>query len=663
MAVIEIAKIQVRRGQENQTGVPILDSGEFGWSSDTEHLYIGLRRVDGGSRDANVRILTENDLRNIFQSSSLSLLNTATTYTYRAGTYVTTSTIFGTEIQRTVQEKLDGVVSVLDFGAKGNGADDDTWPIQLAINNLFRKISPVGLTNTEKVLYFPRGTYKISSTIFIPRYTTILGEGIGKTVINQISTGSHFFQTIDGTTSSYVKFESIPPMSSASAPDYISIEKLTLNHASTISLGLSFVSLDCSTNSVIRDVRFLGCYDIGDVTTSTYVGIDIRGYQALTSENVTIDNCQFENVYHGITSAYDTFNHYINNNKFIRLQRGIVFSQDLTSSVLIGPRFARITNNKFQNIANQAIFVGTNTSFTATSHVSMNNQFINVGNNGVDEQRTTNTGTEIIAFYTKNNISQDDYFDRLEWQLTNADSTTTIFKPLMVGRSSINIIQSKNIRGGTTATVMIWPLTGKQQYITVKYQIYNTLIDSVMTIDRKGTLDIYIKEGNNPLVKTTDNYNFEIDEGPQWLLPIIDSTNRFVKFKLPNVPPLGSGATFTVTNYFSLTTYYNISVVASGSRYLPGDVLTLDGGLLPGRSSTHTAYVTVLGIGIGGDITSISWTGTSMTLIALAPIYDPVRDGPMIGTFISTAPLHVRTASGFGNSALCVDYQAHLMTT
>ena len=62
MAVIEISRIQVRRGQENQTGVPILAGGEFGWAADTEHLYIGLRREDGGARDANVRVLTENDL-------------------------------------------------------------------------------------------------------------------------------------------------------------------------------------------------------------------------------------------------------------------------------------------------------------------------------------------------------------------------------------------------------------------------------------------------------------------------------------------------------------------------------------------------------------------------------------------------------------------------
>jgi len=653
MAVIEIAKIQVRRGQENQTGVPILDGGEFGWASDTEHLYIGLRRIDGGSRDDNVRILTENDLRNIFQSSSSFpfLLNTATAYTYRVGTYITTSTIFGTEIQRTVQQKLDGIVSVLDFGATGNGADDDTLPIQLAIDNLFRKVFPLGLTNTEKVLYFPRGTYKISSTIFIPKYTTILGEGIGKTVINQISTGSHFFQTIDGTTSTYGMFSS--PMATLPYPDYINIEKLTLNHASTESLGLSFISLDCSTNSAIRDVRFVGCYDFGDTTTSTYVGIDIRGYQSSTSENITIDNCQFENLYHGITSAYDTFNHYINNNKFIRLERGIVFSQDLVSPVLVGPRFARIVHNKFQDIAKQAIFVGTNTSFTTTNHISMNNQFINVGNNGVDDGRTTSTGTEIIAFYSKNNISQDDYFDRLEWHLTRADITATVYKPLMLGHSSINnAMQTKNIAGGTTATVMIWPLTGKQQYLTVKYHIYNTLIGSNYTVDRKGNLDIYIKEGNNPIISFTDNYNYVTNEGPaEWLTPIVDTTNTFVKFKLANIAPAGTGAVFTVTNTAGSSTYNIITIANSGSNYVIGDVITLSGLYLPGASSTFSAYVSVLTVlPSTGNITSISWIGTASVVVLST------------ATTVSTST-YVRIGTGIGNTTLSIDYQANLMIT
>ena len=42
MAVVQISKIQVRRGEENQTGIPQLAGGEFGWAEDTENLYIGL---------------------------------------------------------------------------------------------------------------------------------------------------------------------------------------------------------------------------------------------------------------------------------------------------------------------------------------------------------------------------------------------------------------------------------------------------------------------------------------------------------------------------------------------------------------------------------------------------------------------------------------------
>ena len=82
MAVIEIAKIQVRRGQENQTGVPPLAGGEFAWATDNENLYIGLKRADGAARDANIRVLTENDL-NVFKNlSDQARLNTSTIYTW-----------------------------------------------------------------------------------------------------------------------------------------------------------------------------------------------------------------------------------------------------------------------------------------------------------------------------------------------------------------------------------------------------------------------------------------------------------------------------------------------------------------------------------------------------------------------------------------------------
>tara|TARA_R110001606_G_scaffold246370_1_gene394451 strand:- start:979 stop:3432 length:2454 start_codon:yes stop_codon:yes gene_type:complete len=57
-------------------------------------------------------------------------------------------------VKRTVQEKLNESVSVLDFGATGDGSTDDTVAIQTALN-------------TGKSVYLPIGNYKTSATIFL----------------------------------------------------------------------------------------------------------------------------------------------------------------------------------------------------------------------------------------------------------------------------------------------------------------------------------------------------------------------------------------------------------------------------------------------------------------------------------------------------------------
>ena len=55
-------------------------------------------------------------------------------------------------VPRTVESKLRDTVSVKDFGAVGDGTTDDTAAIQAALN-------------TGKSIYFPEGTYIVSSTI------------------------------------------------------------------------------------------------------------------------------------------------------------------------------------------------------------------------------------------------------------------------------------------------------------------------------------------------------------------------------------------------------------------------------------------------------------------------------------------------------------------
>ena len=59
MSVIQISKVQIRRGQTSQTGFPQLSSGEFGWSIDQQQLYIGNGAVsEGAPAVGNTRLLT-----------------------------------------------------------------------------------------------------------------------------------------------------------------------------------------------------------------------------------------------------------------------------------------------------------------------------------------------------------------------------------------------------------------------------------------------------------------------------------------------------------------------------------------------------------------------------------------------------------------------------
>ena len=69
--------------------------------------------------------------------------------------------------------------SVRSSGAAGNGVQDDTYALQQAINDA---------TSSGNVVFFDAGTYKISSTLFIPAGAKLVGESYS--VI--MSSGSYF---------------------------------------------------------------------------------------------------------------------------------------------------------------------------------------------------------------------------------------------------------------------------------------------------------------------------------------------------------------------------------------------------------------------------------------------------------------------------------------
>jgi len=88
-----------------------------------------------------------------------------------------------------------GVINVLDYGATGDGVTDDTTAIQTAIDE-----------NPGRVIYFPFGNYKVSSTIVLPfedydadpaKYAnaiTLAGEPSGR----QIFSTTKIFGNVNG---------------------------------------------------------------------------------------------------------------------------------------------------------------------------------------------------------------------------------------------------------------------------------------------------------------------------------------------------------------------------------------------------------------------------------------------------------------------------------
>lgn len=261
MAVLQISRIQVRRGKKNSgTGIPQLSSGEFGWAVDTQELYIGNGSVSEGSPNVgNTRVLTENDFDTLVQSVFDTILQSnpgesiTQFYQYRPTALDLETGLLGPTV-RPLQSKLDDIVSAKAFGVTPNGETDVTGALQLALDQLYLNSTYRDGPNDSTwkvILTLEPGIYLLSGVLEIPPFATIRGAGIDKTVIRQTGEGAMSITTINDNTE---VDKSLTTTTYSNQPRFIELSNLTIeNLGNDVCLELNAVR-----DSLFENVKFKG---------------------------------------------------------------------------------------------------------------------------------------------------------------------------------------------------------------------------------------------------------------------------------------------------------------------------------------------------------------------------------------------------------------------
>lgn len=493
MAVVQISRIQVRRGQKNQgTGIPQLASGELGWAVDTRELFIGNGSVaEGAPQVGNTKILTEFD----------DLFTLADTYTYRSpDSYIVTGPNSSNPIKRTLQARLDDRVSVRSFGAKGDNSTADLASLQRAIDQNYINSATSGNPQSRVVLHIEPGTYLINGTIYLPPFTTIVGAGKGKTIIKQTGTGP-IFQTVNGS--------SLPgaPASDASSTTLtqarnILIKGMTLE---TTAAGKAMVLQSCK-DSTFDDVEIKGIWTNSDTISSSDIAIEMNSLSGtVESSNNNFINCKITGYSYAVVSNWDIENNKWFDCEFDTLGYGFVFGQNMilgtaASGQSVGPSSNVIESSRFSNINRHGIWV-----VNGVENVSKSNNFALVGNNNQTEK---DPSYSVIKFEKNKNKSFNDVFARTPALSFGSGLTNVVYVPEIEGTAFYELNFENNITFGQISNQRLFRLPG---VINQGYEVDYIMVSETYRVIRNGTLHVVVDAyGNN--VEISDEFHFVGDE-------------------------------------------------------------------------------------------------------------------------------------------------------
>jgi Pectate lyase superfamily protein/Major tropism determinant N-terminal domain len=513
MAVIQISKIQVRRGAIGEQGMPQLASGEMGWAVDTQQLFIGNGSVaEGAPAVGNTEVLTQ------YSTATINLFNC--TYEYQGGKpdgYFKPHTK-----SRPLQSKLDEYVSVLDFGADPTGINPCDRAIQTAVTATYMNSHDSGADQSyKKILHFPAGTYKFTGTVYLPPYISIQGEGADNTLLKTVNTSGNntIFRTrsVDPVTKDFLRplISLSEPVPGVSITDMAFVYDTSVPIYSLTTATSALLNLDMTQYCEVCNCKFQGTYtnsfaqSAADVTRFgfnpvRYAGIYITGAK---TTNLEINNNEFNKLIVGTISYQDNQFVTYSNNIFDTAYFGFLNGSTVPSTTNVsGSLYNQAINNRFLNINRAGITVNVPTSATtATGFVSNGNLFNNVGNG-----TTGNEGGQVTGCINFNqsigSVSINDRFTRFD--LSQTKYATAPFYPLVTGQAlliddRVAYRYTLNFSTVTTSTTLIRvPYLNTLTNVTMEYKIQKS------AGFRKGIFTVNAPPFGLGSVTYKDEYNY-----------------------------------------------------------------------------------------------------------------------------------------------------------
>ena len=507
MAVIQISKIQLRRGKEQEEGIPQLASGEMAWAIDTQKLFIGNGAVsEGAPQVGNTRLLTDKD--NIFEL--------AQDYQYREGnSSIQTGLSVNYPVQITLQEKLDEKVTNVEYGILSNG-QDQAANIQNAIDNLFLNPAYLSRNDLRVTLEFLPGTYLISTTIFLPSNVTIVGAGVDKTVFQFTGLSRPVFRFIADTSTKTSRQFIDDENKRIYQPKNVFLKGFTVQTGDPTVNGFQ---IETVRDSVFEDIKIVGSY--GDSGSNQSKGLDISAFSSITtSERNHFVRMKFDGMKYGVWSKYDIRDNIWSNCEFVDGYIAVNFGEgtDLASTgQMYGPRSNIITDSVFSNIDREGIHI-----FNGHGNRSFGNIFSNVGNEGGGN---TNNQTAIIRFNTNGNSSSSDSFDRrlMPYDTVNDLSSNNfgeVYLAEVQGRVFQDMITTNRVVLGTsTAPIQFMRIpVDSDSAIEISYLLKSVIKAGAPQYNqvRKGKIHLVVDYQNIDLVqqhvRLVDEYEYVGEE-------------------------------------------------------------------------------------------------------------------------------------------------------